>query len=98
MDRQVQNASADEYVVVGTIITGNTFRNCNVGVFISESYVGLELAMPIVGKIPIGEVKGRSSGAIATVDEGEWEAPPQHHPGWLRASLQASSYPAEFRV
>lgn len=123
---QVQNASADEYVVAGTIITGNTFRNCNVptpyniqtcntstdiyilmlhmycaeqvGVFISESYVGLELAMPIVGTPPVGPVKGRSSGAIAQVDEGEWEAPPQRHPGWLRASLKASSYPAEFQV
>jgi len=86
------------YIVAGTIITGNTFRNCNVGVFISESYVGLELAMPIVGKPPLGEIKGGSSGAVGQADEGEWEALPQDHPGWLRASLRASSYPAEFRV
>ena len=28
----------------------------------------------------------------------EWEAPPQRHPGWVRATALAESYPAVFRV
>ena len=28
----------------------------------------------------------------------EWEAPPQRHPGWVRATALADSYPAVFRV
>ena len=32
------------------------------------------------------------------MDEGEWEAPPQRHPGWVRATALADSYPAGFRV
>ena len=67
---QVQNANADAWVLEGTIIEGNTFRNVHTGVFISESYVGLELQMPIQGKPPLGPVKGGSSGAMARVDEG----------------------------
>ena len=54
--------------------------------------------MPIHGKPPIGPVKGLKSGAQASVGEGEWEAPPQHHPGWVRASASAASYPAVFEV
>ena len=28
----------------------------------------------------------------------EWEAPPQRHPGWVRATALAESYPAVFRA
>jgi hypothetical protein len=95
---QVQNANASEYTLPGTIISGNVFRNVNVGVFISESYVGLVLEMPITGKPPLGAIKGGSSSAMGHVDPGEWEAEPQCNPGWLRATALAASYPAEFRV
>ena len=95
---QVQNANASEYSLPGTIISGNVFRNVNVGVFISESYVGLVLKMPITGKPPLGAIKGSTSGAMGHVDPGEWEAEPQCNPGWLRATALAASYPAEFRV
>eukprot|EP01051_Picozoa_sp_SAG22_P000280 SAG22_NODE_6_length_41368_cov_49.702222_23_plen_298_part_00 len=94
---QVQNANACEYMLEGTIITGNMFRNVNVGVFISESYVGLVLKMPITGVPPLGPVKGSTSGAMGHADPGEWEAAPQHHPGWLRVGADAASYPAEFQ-
>ena len=95
---QVQNANASEYSLPGTIISGNVFRNVNVGVFISESYVGLVLKMPITGKPPLGAINGSTSGAMGHVDPGEWEAEPQCNPGWLRATALAASYPAEFRV
>lgn len=95
---QVQNANACKYVLEGTVISGNVFRNVNVWVFISESYVGLQLQMPIAGTPPLGPIMGSTSGAMGHADEGEWEAAPQHHPGWLRASALAASYPAEFQV
>ena len=94
---QVQNANASPWVLEGTIISGNVFRNVHVGVFISESYVGLNFAMPIKGKPPLGTVKGSKSGAEARVDPGEWEAF-HGQPGWARASCLASSYPAVFEV
>eukprot|EP01048_Picozoa_sp_COSAG05_P020651 COSAG05_NODE_3563_length_1987_cov_10.736337_2_plen_157_part_00 len=97
---QVQNANATEWVLEGVVIDGNIFRDCNVGVIMSTSYVGLKLALPITGPAPDGEVHGTTSGAIAKTDPSQWQAVGSRGKatGCLRASPSYKSYPARFLV
>ena len=69
---QIQNANATDWVLEGVIVTGNVFRDVNVGVILSESWCGLKLQLPITGAAPDGIVVGASSGAQGSTDPSQW--------------------------
>ena len=97
---QIQNANATDWVLEGVIVTGNVFRDVNVGVILSESWCGLKLQLPITGAAPDGIVVGGSSGAQGSTDPSQWQpiGAAGKAVGCLRVIPQAKSYPATFRV
>jgi hypothetical protein len=97
---QVQNANATGWVLEGVTVVGNIFRDCNVGVMVSESYCGLKLKLPIIGPGPDGMVTGMTSGAMGKTDPSQWQAVGSRGKalGCLRVSPSYKSYPKRFQV